>query len=402
MNLFLVARRVLWAMIVCIALQSPAQANSFLCTDKSKAGYFLTVNTRDVHNAGTNATLSFSVIGEKYKSRKAFTLPEKIVVYGDKSHFLHEHSKANSYFSKLSGIDLGHNNDDKLEQGDSDFAAPLCIDDRIERIVSVEIETDGSGTSPGWYGESVVVTNPDGWEFVCKIEDWLEDDPITANCALSTCPVIIPGRVGEYPYGCRCTPGMGGTVIGTAAYPRESHLCPSARHAGLIDTNGGAVRMDLVRTKQQCGPFKGSLQQVGNAFVKSLDSGKLKDATFYFPQASGPTCGQTLNEGRFSISKKNGPDLYLGRDLEINGGILRTFLQRSPIGIDYDEFNKMKNWIIKNDADFKRNYASSPGLTDIAFFISAPIFREARRRMVYDLGYCPKDSGSVKYDCKAK
>ena len=370
------AVRVLGALgVLCAVIdpQAPAQANSFLCADKTRAGYFLTVKTRDKLNAGTNATLSFSVTGEKYTARRPFTLPEKFRVYGDKSHFLQDHTKDN-WFSKLSGIDFDHNLDDLLEQGARNFAAPLCIGERLERILSVTIETDGKGTSPGWYGDHVTVTNPDGWDFVCKIDDWLEDDPITAKCALATCPQIIPGRVGEYPFGCRCAPGKGGTVIGTAAYPRESHLCPSARHAGLIDTNGGAVRVDLVRTtgNQQCGPFKGSLQQVGNAFVKSQDSGKLKDATYYFPQAGSATCSQTLSEGRFSISMKNRPDLYLGRDLEINGGILRTYLQRGMIGIDSDAFTKMRAWIIDNDADFVRNYAAKPNLTDPGVFHFSP------------------------------
>ncbi len=56
MNILLIARRAVWAMCACITLQAPAQANSFLCTDQSKAGYVRTVETRDVLKAGTNAT----------------------------------------------------------------------------------------------------------------------------------------------------------------------------------------------------------------------------------------------------------------------------------------------------------------------------------------------------------
>lgn len=379
-----------WAWILAVAtwglLAAPsAWANSDLCRQagSDKNGYHLTVETRDVHNAGTDATLTFRVTGEAYGQRENHVLSRNFIVFGDPKHVLGATSS-----------------EDYLEQGKREYFGPLCLEDRLERILSVTISTDGSGTAPGWFGKELRITSPDGWEFVCPIGSWLEDKPILAQCRLADCKPTPPGRVAGWPHGCYCGgTNMVGAAVGTAAYPHWTFICASARHAGVIDENGGAVLYDLVgkglKTRTLCGPFLGSERLINSSPVRSVGASQKSDSTIYFPAASSPSCQQRFESDQaFIIDNKNGPGLYLGLDLDTEGGILRTSLQRSPIGIRPEFAQKMKTWIMTHDPSFVVQYGLFPDLQDLAFFIAAPVFREARRRMAHDLGLCPASSGS--------
>ena len=60
---------------------------------------------------------------------------------------------------------------------------------------------------------------------------------------------------------------MVGAAVGTAAYPHWTFICASARHAGVIDENGGAVLYEYYTS--------GELKSEGTSITEGIGQGRI-------------------------------------------------------------------------------------------------------------------------------
>lgn len=105
--------------------------------------------------------------------------------------------------------------------------------------------------------------------------------PSPEASALPRCPATMGeqgGRRTAEPLECACAASqVSGNVWGSEPYTFDSSICAAARHAGVIDTDGGEV---LVFAARGCASFKGSTRHG----VTSADWGPYQDAfAFRYP-----------------------------------------------------------------------------------------------------------------------
>jgi hypothetical protein len=81
---------------------------------------------------------------------------------------------------------------------------------------------------------------------------------------------------------CKCGTYAEGTVYGTDMYTQDSSICAAAKHAGLIDDNGGTVK---AKAAPGCGKYEGKKQNG----VESHEWHEYK-ASFYFPKKGDGVC----------------------------------------------------------------------------------------------------------------
>ncbi len=105
------------------------------------------------------------------------------------------------------------------------------------------------------------------------------------KCSMGDCPHAFADIKDVGPkteIECKCGTYPEGTVYGTDVYTQDSSICAAAKHAGVIDDEGGTVK---AKAAKGCGKYEGKKQNG----IKSNEWGEYK-ASFYFPKKGDGVC----------------------------------------------------------------------------------------------------------------